>query len=122
MAQGDPKELRGTNKSQKKLTEEMDAPFNFQIQLMDSLGNSAAIDIIDMKKLTPRLKIKFTKLEGLSTENFGDEWEPTLEYFEIPVVRFTPQSKPLENVKQINFNFNRTDRGVLIIDEIGLNH
>ncbi|MBZ0244592.1 MAG: hypothetical protein K8H85_01470, partial [Cyclobacteriaceae bacterium] len=93
---------------------------NFQIQLMDSLGNEAVINISDVKKITPRLKVQYVKLKGLNQENYGDVWEPTMETFELPIAAFSSQTVRLDHFKSITLNFNKTEKGVLILDEIGL--
>ena len=80
------------------------------------------LDIIEIKKLTPRLNIQYVKLKGLNKDNFGDEWEPTPEYFEIPIQSFKSASGHLLNIKEIKFSFEKSVQGVLILDEIGLNH
>lgn len=118
MAQGDISMLKtGDEKSEIEANE-----LNFQIQLMDSLGNDAVVDISNIKKLTPRLKVQYVKLKGLNQENYGDVWEPTMETIELPISVFNTNQLQLDHIKSINLNFNRTEKGVLILDEIGLKH
>lgn len=121
MAQGNVDELKdkdGDKENKKKGDESSE--LNFQIQLMDSLGNEAVINISDVKKITPRLKVQYVKLKGLNQENYGDVWEPTMETFELPMAAFTSQKVRLDHFKSISLNFNKTEKGVLILDEIGL--
>ena len=118
--QGDESEL----KSKKTTTDSISkiSQLNFEILLEDSLGNTSVINLNTVKKITPRLKVQYVKLKGLNQQNFGDVWEPTLEYFEIPVSQFNSQKEGLKHIYRIRFKFNLTNRGVVIIDEIGLNH
>ncbi|MEQ8424674.1 MAG: hypothetical protein RIA63_08175 [Cyclobacteriaceae bacterium] len=123
MARGNPEDLKskkGDSKEENSNTESSD--LNFQIQLIDSLGNEAVLDISAIKKLTPRLEIQYLKLKGLSKENYGSLWEPTLETFELPIHRFTSPAGALHSIKFVKFNFNRSERGVLILDEVAVIH
>jgi len=54
----------------------------------------------------------------LNEENFGSTWEPTLESIEIPISAFEG-TEEITHIKTIKFLFNRTPKGVLIVDEIG---
>ncbi|MEQ9413725.1 MAG: hypothetical protein RIF39_07835 [Cyclobacteriaceae bacterium] len=119
MAQGDAGELKtGDAKKEKEPNESNE--LDFQIQLMDSLGNDAVVDISNVKKLTPRLKVQYVKLKGLNQENYGATWEPTMETFELPLSVFNNTKVRLDHLKSITINFNKTEKGVLILDEIGL--
>jgi len=119
MAQGDINELKtGEKKNENDSNDPQE--LNFQIQIIDSLGHDAIMDINDIKKLTPRLKVQYTKIKSLSEEDYGDAWEPTLETFELPLSRFKITDVQLDHLKSININFNKTEKGVLILDEIGL--
>ncbi len=122
MTEGDAAELNLKKEEKDQYKETESAPLNFSIQLIDSAGNKASLDIIEIKKLTPRLEIQFVKFKDLNQENFGDAWEPTPEYFEIPIRSFKFSNGSLLNIKEIRFNFDRSEQGVLILDEIGLNH
>ena len=121
MAHGDDKEL-DKNKDSKDKSDKANDPteLNFQIQLTDSLGNEAVIDIDDVKKIAPLLKVQYVKLKRLNQENYGDSWEPTMETFELPLHRFNQKPAGLKGIKNIKLNFNRTERGVLLLDEISL--
>jgi hypothetical protein len=119
MAHGNSEELK--NEKENKGKNDNNSELDFQIQLVDSQGNEATLDVSQIKKLTPPLKVQYVKLKGVNQENYGDTWEPTLETFELPIHRFSRTSALLD-IKQINFIFNRTERGVLILDEVSLNH
>lgn len=118
MAPGNPNELnKDTIKKDNK--SDADSAINFLVQIEDSLGNTATIDIGKLKKPKPRLKVQFVKLKGLHNENYGDEWEPTIETFELPIDRFLAET-PVRTLKSIIFDFSQSDKGVLILDEISL--
>ena len=122
MTVGDVAELKLKKEGKNPSKEKESATLNFTIQLVDSTGNTASLEIIEIKKLTPRLKIQYVKLKGLNQENFGDTWEPTPEYFEIPIRSFKSSGSSLLNIKEIRFSFDNSEHGVLILDEIALNH
>lgn len=121
VGQGDESELK-RNKNANPDSLSKISQIDFEIELADSLGNTSAINLEAIKKITPRLKVQYVKLKGLNQESFGDIWEPTLEFFEIPMSKFLAKKDALKHIKHIKLKFNRTDHGVLIIDEIGLNH
>ncbi len=118
MAPGDPSELKN-KKSKTKKQEEKEIAVNFTIQLEDSLGQQVQVELNSVKKLAPRLKVQFEKL-NLLQENYGSTWEPTFDTFEIPWTRFENASKPLTNIKHIRFVFDLTPCGVIIVDDVGL--
>jgi len=117
IAHGDLSELeKGGDEPKKK--KEKDVPINFIVQLEDSLGQQVHVELNSIKKLAPRLKVQFEKL-NLLQEEYGSTWEPTFETLEIPLVKFARSVTPLTNIKHIRFVFDLT-RGVIIIDDIGL--
>jgi len=124
MARGDLGELaKGSDdKKEDKSNEDTVVDLDFQIRLTDSLGNEAHLYIGDVKKLAPQLKVQYVKLKGLNQDNFGDLWEPALETFELPIKQFKLTKNKLSNLKEIEFIFDRTERGVLILDEVSLSN
>ncbi len=122
MAQGSLQELELKKDQTDKKDEVEQVELNFRVQLVDSLGNESWLEINNIKKMTPQLKVQFVKLPGLNKENFGDSWEPTLETFELPIRRFEGAGKSLKGIKQVNLIFDRSEKGVLILDEISLHH
>ncbi|MEQ9593578.1 MAG: hypothetical protein RLN86_13315 [Cyclobacteriaceae bacterium] len=120
-ARGNLSELKSAS-DKKKENEEEDkdlAELDFTIVLYDSTGKSASAALNDFKKISPQLKIQFLKLKGLNEENFGSTWEPTLESIEIPLSAFEG-AEEITHVKSLRFKFDRSPKGVLIVDEIGL--
>lgn len=118
LALGDPSNLKNENSETKK-QEEKDVPINFTIQLEDSLGQQVQVELNSIKKLTPRLKVQFEKL-NLLQENHGSSWEPTFESFEIPWTKFESSAMPMNTIKHIRFVFDLAPRGVIIVDDIAL--
>jgi len=109
MARGEYSELNAKGDESKEL--------NFTIKLVDETGNAVQTDISSIKKVAPRIKVKYSKMEAMNGR-YGDKWEATMETFEFPTSAF-PGIANMENVKQIQLLFNRTKNGMLIIDNIG---
>ncbi len=116
MALGNPADLKSKDDSTKN-QKQKESPINFTIQLQDSLGRKAQVELNVLKKLAPRLEIQFEKLSQLQ-KNYGDAWEPTFETVEIPL-NSLKEAGGLKNIKHIRFLFDRDQRGVLILDDIG---
>ena len=114
MARGDENSLKSDDKDKSKEGHSTD-DLNFEIHITDSLGGKAIFELNDIKKLSPRLQVQFVKLKGLNNENFGNTWEPTLETVELPL-----RHSYISKLKTIEFVFNKSERGVLILDNIGL--
>ena len=117
LALGDPSDLKNENSETKK-QEEKEGPINFTIQLEDSLGQQVQVELNSVKRLAPRLKVQFEKL-NLLQKNYGNTWEPAFETFEIPWTKFESSAMPLNTIKRIRFVFDLAPRGVIIVDDIG---
>lgn len=120
LGRGDEKELKKKDNSDEEESEETSDDLQFDVQLTDSLGHVASLDISSIKKIAPRLKVQYVKLKGVNEEDFGNVWEPTLQTFEIPLRNILSSENVLNNIKNINFIFSKSKKGVIILDEIGL--
>ena len=91
---------------------------DFTIELMDSSGNTASTTISKIKKIAPRINVKYIKIDQMNSR-FGNKWEATLETFALPWTSFSGMEN-LSGIAQVKFVFNKTKSGMLIIDEIGV--
>ncbi|MFY0591031.1 chlorophyllase/cutinase-like alpha/beta fold protein [Roseivirga sp.] len=91
---------------------------NFTIRLTDSQGNTIKTTISQIKKISPRISVKYMKLDEMNSR-FGNKWEATLETFVLPWDTFSG-TQALSNIQKIEFLFDKTGSGVLILDEIGI--
>lgn len=93
---------------------------DFRILLADTSGQIAHLTLSSVKKIAPQLKVRYTKIEQLDKGIFNNAWEITPETFSIPfsafdqIAGFDPHA-----IEQIQFVFDKTKKGVVVLDEIG---
>ncbi|TLP79213.1 tripartite tricarboxylate transporter TctB family protein [Maribacter sp. ACAM166] len=103
--------------------EEREIPqLDFSIQLTDELGASTSIKVSDIKSISKPLKTRFTKFKFLDKEMIGEEWEVQLQTFHFPLETFTAKNPDfnLGQLQTIEFIFDQTPYGVVVVDEIGV--
>ncbi len=108
---------RGNFKDLKTKEEEAD-DLDFTIELTDASGNTAITTISSLKKIAPRIQVRYTKLDDMNGR-FGSTWEATLETFEFPWSVFDGFSN-IGAIQKIRLVFDQTKNGVLILDDIGI--
>lgn len=126
-AAGNQKDLEGLENieddenAKKKPAEDNSLPLDFSIELIDSLGQTASIQISQIKQIAPPLKTRFTKLGSLDKEIFGADWEVQLQTFHLPIKDFnlSNDSFDLSTLKTISLVFDQGTKGVIVIDDIG---
>lgn len=122
LAAGNFKDLsEGKEKKEKESQEREEPVLDFSIILSDSSGNTARILLSDEKKLAPRLKTSFMKIASLDQAMIGKEWEVQPETFHLPLTHFqkSDTSFSIQNLKKIEFLFDQSNYGVVVIDDIG---
>jgi len=105
------------NKEDEKEEELLD----MSVELVDSRGNAARVQLSEFRNIPPVLKSRFTKMSKES-KIYGKAYEPTLQVFELPLSRFPdafPEFEPAL-LKKICFVFDRSEEGVIILDRIGI--
>ena len=78
-------------------------------------------NISQIKKITPMLKSRFTKLKSLDQNMIGDDWEIHLESFFIPFGYFQKNDHDFNfnQISKIVLVFDKCPYGVVAIDDIG---
>ncbi len=123
IGRGDPKQFKKPDKDtlddkQKSKNKSEDTLLvNFSIELVDNEGEIHTIELQDLKELSPRLKIQYSKLKGVS-KSWGDEWEPALETYSVPLYLF-PGVEQGSRITKIRFVFDKIEKGVIYLDDIG---
>lgn len=125
---GDPNDLKkASDKKEDKEEEkksdkpEKETPPDLSIVLIDSAGVESSIPLQDVIDVLPRWKIQYAKSKSSSDENYGSLWETTLGDYQISVSDFlsTPSSFDSKAIKKIEFRFDRSPSGVILLDKIG---
>ncbi len=97
-----------------------DPELDMTLVLQDTSGQMASIVLSKHKAIAPRLKVQYTKSKQLDAQQFSNSWEITTETFAIPWQQFeAPASFDFNAIEQIQFLFDQTQKGVIILDEIG---
>jgi dienelactone hydrolase len=93
------------------------------IQIKDKNGLSSEIALSEVGILNPAIKVKFTKWPLLESI-YDNEVEINLQSFQIPIEEFTVKNSEIKptNIEYINFIFNKTTEGEILLDDIGLCH
>ena len=97
---------------------------DFTLQLTDSLGETASLQLRSIKAIPKPLKTRFTKLEFLDKEMIGDPWEVQLQTYHVPLATFMNQNPKFhpEAIQTISLVFDQNSYGVLVLDELGVAH
>jgi hypothetical protein len=110
------------DEKEKEDKEEREVPkLDFSIQLTDGLGASTSLMVSEIKTIPKPLKTRFTKFEFLEEDMIGNDWEVQLETFHFPMELFMVKNPDfnLDQLAHIEFIFDQTPYGVVVVDEIG---
>lgn len=97
------------------------APY-FTIKATDIKGNSSKVSLKSYGILHPAIGVRLSKLDFFSKDRYGQAFEPVLQVFNIPFRDFKSNNPnfDIEKINSIEFLFNKTNAGNLIIDNIGI--
>jgi hypothetical protein len=59
------------------------------------------------------------KSKSLTKEILGSEWEPVLTSKYLPIEKFNPSVINISEIDQVRFRFDQSEKGILMIDNIG---
>jgi FAD/FMN-containing dehydrogenase len=95
-------------------------PINFTVEVLDLDGQTASIPLGEVLPLMPPLKARFTRF-GPFEENFRSPSEPVLQTVEIPASLLLKKNGRFDAAKigSVVFRFDRSRKGVILLDEIG---
>ncbi len=97
-----------------------DPTIDIRLVLLDTSSQQAQLVLSEHKMIAPRLKVQYTKSKKLDKQQFSNSWEVTTESFAIPWRDFeAADSFNFNAIEQIQFVFDQTTKGVIILDEIG---
>ena len=94
----------------------------FTLHVEDFDGNAGHVHSSDVAQLAPPLRVRYLKHEALNDERYKDNWEPVLQYLEVPLARFAPtaQEGEVQGFRYIALEFDDAAPGVAIVDNIGV--
>jgi hypothetical protein len=99
---------------------EEEGPPDLTVELATSDGVSARFPLSRFRATPPVLRSRFTKF--WNEENlYGSDYEPALQIYELPLSEFCTENPDLDpsSIETIRFVFDRTEEGVIILDDIG---
>lgn len=96
-------------------------PVDFTVELVSREGRVAALPLSAFRPLQPVLKVRLTKWDAFEQGFYKASWEPVFQTFELPLERFRAAQSGFEpgSLKAIRLRFDRTPKGVVILDQIG---
>lgn len=106
-------EKKDDDKDEKKAKD----PIDFSISVKDRAGNTVYFPLSNFSKLQRRLGVKLWKYDDSESEKS----ENVLQLFSFPLknmVELNPELD-LKNISEIKFIFDRSDKGVVVIDNVG---
>ena len=101
--------------------EDKKEPLDFTVELVARDGSIARLPLSRFRPLPPVLKSRFTKVSALEKYWFHSPSEPVLQTYELPLAAFVEvetKFKPA-NLEIIRFRFDRSPKGVIILDQVG---
>ena len=101
---------------------DQDEPLDLTIELWDKEGNGAVLPLSSVGPVHPSLPIRLAKWKWLEKKNFEEFSERILQTYEIPFQQFI-ESNPLfdpSRLECIRLLFDRSPRGAIMLDDIGL--
>ena len=96
-------------------------PLDLSVELVDRRGTAVRLPLSSFRTLTPPLTTRFTKLPSESAI-YGKASEPVLQTFEVPLKAFIAASRGFDvaNLTAIRLVFDRSAKGVILLDDIGI--
>lgn len=94
---------------------------DFSVRLRDAAAQQASVLVSQYAQLIPPVRVQYLKSRTRNKNAYNSNWEPVLQYVEIPFSAFASAnpSLNLSEIESIRFDFNQSDDGVLILDNIG---
>ncbi|MFB0519083.1 MAG: alpha/beta hydrolase family protein, partial [Acidobacteriota bacterium] len=91
------------------------------IELITKDGSTASLPLSQFSLIPPALTVQFTKWHYMEKKQYKNPTEAVLQTYELPLSAFVEansQFRPTD-LKTIRFIFDRTPKGVIILDEVG---
>ncbi len=98
------------------------APIDLTVELVAADGRSASLPLSHIHPIQPILHVTLTKWPAWERYYYKSPTEPVLQTYEIPLSDFVAANPDFDPgwLRQIRFRFDRTPRGVILLDDVGL--
>ncbi|MEM7502722.1 MAG: hypothetical protein AAF417_11790 [Pseudomonadota bacterium] len=95
---------------------------SFRLEVEDRDGRTRAVHSSDVAHLAPPLRVRYLKHQKDNDAQYKDEWEPVLQYLELPLERVLERGEDgaLSALAAVRLNFAGEAPGVVIVDDIAL--
>jgi len=102
--------------------EDQREPLDLTIELCDSEGNCAALPLSSVGPVHPALKVRLAKWKWLEKKSIETFSERLLQTYEMPIYSFIKSNSLFEpsKLESIRFIFDRSDKGNIMLDDIGI--
>jgi hypothetical protein len=96
-------------------------PLDLTIELCDSDGNCAALPLSSVGPVHPALIVRLAKWKWLEKKFIEEFSERILQTYEIPIQQFIESDSLLDpsKLQSIRFIFDRSETGIIMLDDIG---
>ncbi len=93
-------------------------PMDLTIEVEDEAGNSARLPLSSFSYLQPQIEVQTKKADFLSTV---EKSEVVFQVFEFPLEALVEVNRSLDpaRLRTIRFLFDRTEKGVVVLDDLG---
>ena len=96
---------------------------DFTLELVASDGAIASAPVTRFAVIPPPLKVKFTKLDVLDSQEYEKDWEPVFQTVRVPLMAFQSADGArrfdLRKLNMVRLKFDRTAMAVICISGIG---
>ena len=97
-------------------------PVDFTVEVHRHLHGTVAVAFPGSTRCS-RLDVRFTKWEALDRALYPSSWEPVFQTVEVPLLRLSKEAGAFSGsprgLKEVRFVFDRTPRGMILLDEVG---
>ena len=97
-------------------------PLDLTIELCDSDGNCAALPLSSVGPVHPALRVRVSKSKWLEEKSIEKFSERILQTYEMPIQRFIDSNLSFDpsSLESIRFLFDLSDKGAIMLDDIGI--
>lgn len=92
---------------------------SFDIEAVFTDARVRAVSSDAVARLAPPFRVRYLKHEGDNDEQYNADWEPVLQYMELPLAALAGDD-PVASIQTIRLRFGGMPEAVVIVDDIGI--